>query len=226
MSAQAKTKSAEKIDALMEKASAALEQGDYFASERFADDALRLAHRVGDYERMTRICLPLEEARRQKRLDAFDSGNVFIINANDRLHEAPHPGCYLVEPILVAADARDLRERADEVQIPVIIVTHEPETKSGDWPLVAIGPTTIRCRVAPAKKVTREWILAASEAIGDEAIETIEPDLSPEALVDELFDCLATIPDHDKLHQALMQACQQAHHAQAEAPSNSDAAAD
>jgi len=211
VSTRAKSKTAEKIDAMMEEAQTALERGDYFACERTADDALRLAHRVGDYERMARICLPLEEARRQKRLEAYDSGNVFVINTQERLNEAPHPGCYLIEPILVAADARDLRERASEVQSPVLVVTHEPETKTGDWPLVAIGPVTIRARVAPVQEVTREWILAASEAIGDEAIETIDPDLTPEARVDEIFDCLASIPDHDKLHQALMHACEQAH---------------
>lgn len=211
MTAKAQTKTAEKVDALMEQAQAALEKGDYFACERFADDALRLAHRVGDYERMARICLPLEESRRQKRLEAYDSGNIFIISEQDRLNEAPRTGCYLIEPILVAADARDLRERANEVQVPVIIVTHEPETRSGDWPLVAIGPTTVRCRVAPVKKVTREWLLAASEAIGDEAIESVDPDLSPEDQVDEFYDLLGAVPDHDKLHQALMQACQHAH---------------
>jgi len=211
VNAKAHSKSGEQIDALMERAQTALEEGDYFTCERAGEDALRLAHRAGDYERMARICLPLEEARRQKRLEAFDSGNVFIINDEQRLHGTPHPGCYLLEPILVAADARDLRDRANEVQTPVLVVAHEPVTKTGDWPLVAIGPVTIRARVAPAEKVTREWILAASEALGDEAIESVDPDLSPEERVDDLYDCLGAAPDHDKLHQALMEACRRAH---------------
>ncbi|MFN3311207.1 MAG: ABC transporter permease, partial [Thermomonas sp.] len=40
---------------------------DYFAAERLCLEALELAHKACDYERMARICLPLQEARRQKR---------------------------------------------------------------------------------------------------------------------------------------------------------------
>ena len=70
----ATSRTAGKIDTLMETASAALASGDYFACEREASKALELAHAASDWDRMARICMPLEEARRQKRLEAADAG--------------------------------------------------------------------------------------------------------------------------------------------------------
>jgi hypothetical protein len=210
MSARAGSRLGEKIDALMEQAQGALERGGYFECEYVADEALRLAHRARDFERMARILLPLEEARRQRRLDAVDSGKLYVLNTQEQLNEPVRTGCYLIEPILVGADGRDLRERALETETPVLVVVHEPRTQMGDWPLVAVGPVTIRARVAQPKKVTVAWVLAASEAIGDEAIETVDEATRGEDLVDELYDRLQSVPDHDKLHQALMRACKDA----------------
>src|SRR5689334_10244420 len=62
------------IDRMMERASTALEAMRYFEAERLASTALRRAHAAADFERMARILLPLQEARRQKRQLAVDSG--------------------------------------------------------------------------------------------------------------------------------------------------------
>src|SRR5690606_11510112 len=58
------------IQQTMEEASRALAEGRYFDCERLADQALHAAWELQDYESLSRITLPLQEARRQRRLAA------------------------------------------------------------------------------------------------------------------------------------------------------------
>jgi hypothetical protein len=149
--ASTQAEKAVKIDAMMEQASKALVARDYFAAERLASGALRRAHQEQDHERMARILLPLQEARRLKRQLAIDANKVTIVDG-----EIPHgreltAGCYLVMPPRVGVDGRMLREAADEKKTPVIVVVREPTSRDGLWPLVAVGPVTVRTKVTPPK---------------------------------------------------------------------------
>jgi hypothetical protein len=206
-----------KIDRLMEKASEALEGTKYFECERLCLDALEMAHASADYERMARIILPLQEARRQKRLAAVDAKKLFILEEPIGEDERVEAGCYLLQPPLVGADGRDLRERADREEVPVFVLVREPKTRIGQWPLVMIGPVTVRTRVKPPKNEDRPdltWFLSAGEAIGDSAISQVNPEATPTQRVGELYDRLGTITEHEKLHQSLEEASR---HAAAEA---------
>ncbi len=60
------------IDELMERASLALARTDYFGAERTCLRAIARAVAASDWERAARMCLPLQEARRQKRMLAID----------------------------------------------------------------------------------------------------------------------------------------------------------
>jgi hypothetical protein len=204
--------SAKKIDQMMEVASGALAETDYFTAERESLRALEAAHAARDYERMARICLPLQEARRQKRLTAADSGKLVRLSETLPTDEHIEPACYLIEPMMVGADGRDLRERADQLKVPVLVVVREPRTSIGEWPIVMIGPTTVRTRVeAPAdEEPTIEWMLMASEALGDEAIREIDAEDNAADRVDDLMDRLGTCREHEKLHQRLAEACRDA----------------
>jgi len=199
------------IDRLMERASEALNKTNYFEAERLANDALHTAHAAGDNDRMARILLPLQEARRQKRLTAADTGK--LVRLSEKLPEDEHtePACYLIEPMLVGADARNLRDQADRLEIPTLVVCREPVTREGKWPVVMIGPVTVRTTTTPPPddEPTIEWMLAASETLGDAAIDhgnKLE-DLTQRR--DALLDRLGTCKDHEKLHQALEQTCRQ-----------------
>jgi hypothetical protein len=220
---------ATRIDAIMDKASKALVERRYFEAERLAVEALESAHHEGDFERMGRICLPLQEARRQKRDQAAATGEVFIID--DQL---PKPGklragCYLVRPPRVGLDGRMLREMIDRREVPAIVVVREPTTRTGLWPVVALGPVTIRAQVNPPepskqKKKPRksnstapdellpdpQWFLTATEQLGDAAINSADPTRGPISRVEDLLLRLQALPDHEKLHQALMAACEEA----------------
>lgn len=214
---------AAQIDELMERASEALQQTRYFEAERMAMKALAMARGINDFDRLARIVLPLQEARRQRMQAAIDTDTIHIIDqpfGEDAVHAA---GCYLVRPPLVGADARRLRLKAIERDVPVIVVCREPTTDVKLIPIVAIGRYTLRTKVRPADKsesVTMEWLLGALEALGDTAIDELDPGLAPERRVDALLDRLDTLPEHEKLHQALAEAARIASRAMSEVANN------
>lgn len=223
-----------KIDALMEQASQALVGRKYFDAERLASSALRKAHGSGDFERMARILMPLQEARRHKRDLALESGKRFIVDG-----ELPHgrslvAGCYLVQPPRVGVDGRLLREAADASEIPVVVVVREPVSRDGLWPIVTVGPVTIRTKVLPpvpivpkvskkaktTKKLSKtpaapagpvapssEWFVETTEALGDAGIAMVPTTIPNQMQVDAILDRLESHPDHEKLHQRLAELC-------------------
>ena len=213
MSAGTKSsRTAEKIDAQMEKASEALVKGDYFACEAEASRALELAFASQDWERLGRILMPLEEARRQKRLEAADCGAVHVMSDPEALLslESVAPGCWLLEPMIVAAHAREFRARADSERSAVLVITREPETQLKEWPIAVLGPVVVRTRVSPPDELTPEWFLAAAESLGEEAIDSVDTEIDAEARISRLLDRLLALRDHDELHQAVAFACRDA----------------
>jgi hypothetical protein len=238
--ASTQAEKAAKIDSMMDQASRALVSRDYFAAERLASGALRRANQEQDYERMARILLPLQEARRQKRDLAIDTGQVTLVNDEIPQGRAITAGCYLISPPRVGVDGRILRESADEKRVPVVVVVREPTSRDGLWPLVAVGPVTVRTKVLPpkpapvkpAKKPTKgkakpeeappevladiapvpttEWFLKVCEQLGDEAIMQVAATLPAAVRVAALLDRLEAHPNHEKLHQRLEEACREA----------------
>lgn len=200
------------IDRLMEQASEALVATKYFECERLSVEALTQAYAVHDYERMARILMPLLEARRQKRLLAVDTGKLTRVTQPFGEDYKPAAGCYLIEPPMVGVNGRDLRDRADAVGVPVLVVVREPMTRIGQWPVVMVGQVTVRTRLAPPanEKPTIQWLLTASESLGDAAIASVDPTDDAFGRVDELVERIMTITDHEKLHQALEAACREA----------------
>lgn len=221
-----------KVDELMEQASAALLAADYFETEKLALKALLAARKAGDFERMGRVILPLQEARRQRRHEAADSGLRMILTAMPAGKKDLLPGLYLVQPPLVGMNARTIRQTADAARTPVVVVCREPMTKAGLWPVVAVGGGSLmasqplRTRITPPPGVTPretgmtrdsvseappvEWFLATNEALGDAAIAAVKPGDPPAWRVDDLLEALDALPDHEKLHQALAAACREA----------------
>ena len=215
----------QKIDSLMEKSSAALAETDYFQAERCAVEALTIAHLAHDYGQMSRILMPLQEARRQIRLAAIDTGEVIVLDDYTQLEElmgegcVPGAGCYVLEPPLVGANGRNLRDLCRAEGVPSVVLVHEPETQLGRWPVVMIGPITVRTQIDPPAggEITMDWLIGAGEQHGDAAIESAMLQDEPADRVDALMDRLGTIIDHEKLMQALERECRAASKAVAEA---------
>jgi len=210
----------EQIDALMEEASQALAHTAYFQADRLARRGLLMARDADDFGRMARIILPLQEARRQRLQQALDVGSVTIVQMPIEETTPIEPGCYLIQPPQVGADARRLRLAAMEREIPVAVVCREPLTSLKLCPIVAISPgVTIRTKIdEPADPAHPDlpWFLEAMEALGDFAISSLDPALTTLKRIDALLNRLDTIPDHEGLHQALEEACRQALQEQAE----------
>lgn len=223
------------IDELMERASLALARTDYFGAERTCLRALAKAAAASDWERAARVCLPLQEARRQKRMLAIDAspqGAVRIVDAPEPVTQKTPAGCVLFQPPLVALEARRFRIAADERELPVFVLTREPMTRAGEWPVVAVvGQLSIRVRLKPPPGVRPapggmsgtcptgdeltgpvpvEWFTAAAEAVGDAAIAKLSPEDPPAHRALDCLDFLDAFPDHEKLHQQLELECRRA----------------
>jgi hypothetical protein len=216
------------VDRLMERASRALEAMRYFEAERLCLQAIRKSYSVFDYEVMSRILLPLQEARRQKRQLASEMGSVVRVSELRMAEGDAMPGCYLFQPPLIGADARGFRERADSRGVATFVLTREPMSLDGKWPIVSVGATTsVRTKVdppwpvlrvegvptrddSPGREIPMAWLEAAAEALGDAAIAKVDPEEHPVWRVADLLEALDALPVHEKLHQALEQACREA----------------
>ncbi|MEO0588218.1 MAG: hypothetical protein AAF078_11315, partial [Planctomycetota bacterium] len=71
----------ESIAALMERASGALVARDYAGCERLCLEGLRRAEAAGEWATYAAIVLPLQEARRQRRIIATEAGVAFVSDA-------------------------------------------------------------------------------------------------------------------------------------------------
>ncbi|QOI99655.1 MAG: hypothetical protein HRU70_03855 [Phycisphaeraceae bacterium] len=222
----------ERVDDIMERASEALASASYIACESLCVKALARARAAGDFDTMARVCLPLQESRRQLRHAAVDSGLCFVQTSLPRKGSDLTPGMYLAQPPMIGIEARRLREKAHAAGVPVLVVCREPMTQAGLWPIVAVGEgglmdtVSYRVRIRPPEGVvpaetgiTKDvmasppdaaWMLAASEALGDAAIASVDPAAPAAWRADDLLFALGAIPDHEKLHQRLADACREA----------------
>lgn len=229
------------IDAQMERASAALARCDYFTAERLCSQALDRAFRKGDFERMARIVMPLQESRRQIREAAWDmasrTGAAKLIANSVEMESLIDPdgedaspeaagGCFLLQPPLIGLDGKTLFGVFRSLGAPASVLTREPMTKLGKWPIVAVAKNSLRVQVDPppgvepmAGVMTRDrvtgeiplsWFQAASEALGDTALQRLDMTLHPAFQAEDLYEMVEAHPEHEKLHQALAEACSRA----------------
>lgn len=211
-----------RIDELMEAASEALANMRYFEAERLASKALADARQGADFDRMARIVLPLMEARRQRLQQAFDVGTVTCLDALDAETMDIQPGAYLVHPPAVGADARRLRLAALTREVPIAVLCCEPMSIVRLLPVVAIGLCgSVRTKIDPPEDPDEPdvaWLARGIQELGDQILSDLDPELQVVRRVDALLDRLDAVPDHEGLHQALIEACHAAHRDAVENP--------
>lgn len=226
MSTMSETRAMHQIDEIMEKASGLLAAMRPLESEQLSLRALDIALKQKDWDRLARIVMPLQEARRLRRQEAADSGKVRLIDTQTQLRAKPETGCYLIQPPLIAAEARAFRESALRRGVDVFVMTREPMTRDGKWPIVAVGTLSVRTKIDPPESVeprdsgvTRDevtkpinvsWFESAAEALGDTAIASVDPAEPAAHRVEDLIERLDAFPEHEKLHQALERAAEEA----------------
>lgn len=192
-------------------ASKALSEGRVFDAEKLALTVLEAARSVSDFTTMADT-LPVLRDARAARLEAAIavSDELKRLEARPEEDDVVEPGCYLIEPPLVGADARALRLAALAQQVPVATVCREPLTEMKLRPIVVIGRITVRARVLPAADDANPdmaWFLTAMNEIGETAIESVDTGTLLLKQIDALLDRLDSIPDHSRLHDALEAIC-------------------
>lgn len=203
----------------MERASGALVATEYFECERLCRRAIDAARRLGDFERIARAVLPLQESRRQMRQAAFDAGIVGVLDRPAHARRRARPGCVLVAPPLLPRHALALREAARAAQVCVVALARESPTREGHWPLVAAWESVeIRAVVppppAPVRRQTRPvrarpgaltiaWFASAVEALSQAGLRAAPPSDNPLERIDRLLLLLDAHPYDEAMHQAL-----------------------
>jgi hypothetical protein len=207
----AKTTTSKRLEAMMSRAEAAMKRSAWFEAERLALKALEAAREVEDFDFIARVCLPLQESRRQRMLMAIDAADGVRIFEHVEPEPVIEPGIIMVRPPAVAADARRLRIAALQQEVPIIVLTREPTNQLGLCPIVAIGRITIRVRIEGPKnpeKPTTKWLLSSLEQLGDGALDAIQEHASnPFYRIDSILARLDSMPEHERMHQELAEAC-------------------
>ncbi len=206
---------AQNLDDLIEKAQEAVAGAQYFQAERLANTALQVARSQHDFDGMARIVEPLREARRHRLGQALAVATITILDTPITEEMPIEPGCYLVQPPRVGAEARRFRLAALSREVPVAVLCREPLTSLGLCPIVAIcSSTTVRTMVDPPadpENPDMAWFVECLEALGDWAIESIDPEMVIDRRIEAILGRLDAVLDHDRLHQCLHEACCKAH---------------
>lgn len=178
-----------RIDELMERASVELVAMRYGSCEALSLEAMGLAREAGDFERIARIALPLQEARRQRRQIAEDAGTFVItgrrLEAGAILDEHPVGCLLLTDPPYSQGDADALRKAAIERGCMVEVLC-----------LNSVELTASFC--------------AAMERAGDAAVARAWAGRGGAERVDALLAELDRIGDHEIAHQRLAEAARDA----------------
>ncbi len=207
----------------MQGASTSLAEMDYLACEQRCLEALAIARRRGDWSNYARVLLPLQEARRQRRmiavegtirlgttdlgepsaqwLDRFDAGCIVLTHPHDRatsrrLHETARRASRHVEILFCdnAASAKQWTLRTFDGPESEAVIPAPPGPVLDRW----LEPQGAAMR----DRTAADWFLEACERIGD-AVLTGVPQPSGRSGLEALEQCLVAVTDHEILHQTL-----------------------
>lgn len=222
------------IDQIMEQASRSLAEMDYLTCESHCLKALDKAHDTGDWDAYARILMPLQEARRQRRMIAADGsirlGTADLDSPPAHWLEQVQAGCVVVTHPHTMDDARQLDHaaRKHHRHIEVLFADNPP---AGDtWRVRSFrGPQVEQNVTCPPQVWTNNWLapgetpsgghdtptpadwfLDAAEAMGNQAVAVVDGDpaaaLGSLARIDRLHEMLQVVTDHEILHQKLAEA--------------------
>ncbi len=186
----------------MEQASTALAEMDYLTCEDLCERALAEARQLEDWAYYGRVLLPLQEARRQRRLTAADGlvrlGTRGLEDGPDawleRLGEA---GCIAVTPPHDARTAAALWRLARTRRrfVEVLWVPSSPD--AGPWMLASYAEPRVTCEVSAPPEGWRDRWLRPNEGVGRAAADTstAQPSASWPSPADWFLDATEALGD-------------------------------
>ncbi len=222
------------ITPIMEHASQLLAKMDYLGCEDRCLQAMSIACSQDKWADYARILLPLQEARRQRRMTAAE-GVVRLGTTDLPGNPVPwlrrlNPGCIVVTHPHTARTADQLAQAVRRQSLYVEILFADNAASVGQWVLRSFAGPSVACVVdapprqwidawlnppaarqepAPADQTAKQpadWFLDACEALGDAALAEVNVPMGDRRRVRLLERCLRVVTDHEILHQTLGQA--------------------
>jgi hypothetical protein len=221
------------LDHLMQSASVALAGRDYLACEGLCLRALAAARRKQDWAYYGRVLLPLQEARRHRRMIAAE-GSVRLgttgLPGALAADLASHPAAAIVVTHPHgAAEARALAAEARRSRRFVEVLCADNPASAPRWRLRGWAGPEVACdlpappvawldrwfdrsavvpvpAVAGSAPTPADWFLDAAEALGDQALRQADAAPDPVARLEALEHCLEVVTDHELNHQRLWDA--------------------
>lgn len=220
----------ESLDDVMSRASLALVQMDYLTCETLCLSALALARASDDWVYYARILLPLQEARRQRRMIAAES---VVRLGTAGLTETPadhwiaqvQAGCVALTHPHTPSDALSLHEAARRGRLHIEVLFAESSPDAPTWTLRSFRGPAVSCPfAAPPEPWRNQWLAARDVPPVPASDDAIKASASPsdwfldacealgdaalqgvpaDAPVEVLEPLLDVAPDHEILHQRL-----------------------
>jgi hypothetical protein len=222
------------FDSLMDLASTALARRDYLECEAQCLRALATAREKRDWAEYGRVLLPLQEARRQRRMLAAEGAVCLGSTHLPRDLTAcltPYPtACLAVTLPHGRREAQALTAVARGTRKFVEVLWADNRASAPRWRLHSLAGPEVACEVAgppagwadrwiapsagrpgaaagPAAHPTpADWFLDAAEALGDQALSQAAAVHEPMARLAALEKCLEVVTDHELIHQRLWEA--------------------
>lgn len=219
-------------DDLVAKARAACDAGSPLRAEQLCERALaRLRSSsltIGAIAAIDRVALMLARARGDRIERAFDAARVRVLSRPSDMPDEPRDGCYLVQPPMIGLQGRRLGQSLASRGVHAVVVTREPMTASGLWPIVVVGERTVRARVDPPAGVVRTgdgitgdrlegvpgcaWFAGAVASITRAGLDGVDADEPAAWRVLDLLELLDAHRDAAELCAQLAEVCHEAAH--------------
>ncbi|MEX0886909.1 MAG: hypothetical protein WD009_10770 [Phycisphaeraceae bacterium] len=154
------------LDHLMDRASHALTRMDYLTCEDLCMQALARAREAADWPYYARILMPLQEARRQRRLIAADGAirlGTSRRQSADKWLSSLQAGCLLLTYPHTAADARQLDAEARHERRHIELLLADNPIDDDHYRITSFRGPSVSCVVAAPPVDWRDIWLAPGE---------------------------------------------------------------
>ena len=187
------------LDSIMESASVALTTTHYLRCEALCLKALAMARRGGNWPNYARVLMPLQEARRQRRMIAAEGvirlGSASLQGEPSSWLEHMESGCIVLTPPFRVDHARELWQLSRKQQRYVEVLFAESQVSDERWKLRSFAGPPVDCTVpAPPVDCLDRWLqIGTTTSCNGTRVETRQADQISDGTCD--FDLAVSASD-------------------------------